>query len=159
MTPVPQVDESRSVKFTFENLDESHRIFAVLHAESPDALHEMVDSSGRSFFVARQRSGWVSRLTVTVHRSQQPTNLRTALIASLQSGESVFVRDYDTAQIYKTHVIAIDPGHRTRIKWSGEYFTFELAVVAEGVFDVENESTVTWRGDDSELTPERGYPY
>lgn len=159
MTPVPQVDESRSVKFTYEDLNESHRIFAILQAQAPDALNEMVDSSGRSFFVARQRSGWVSRLTVTVHRSQQPTGLRTALIQSLQSGETVYVRDYDTAQIYKAHVIAIDPGHRTRIKWSGEYFTFELAVVAEGVFDVENESAVTWRDDDSELTPERGYPY
>ena len=159
MTPVPEVEESRSVKFTFAELDESHRIFAVLQAFSPDSLHEFVDSTGRSFYLARQRPGWVSRLVVTVHRSQQQRDLRTALIEAQQSGESVFVRDYDTAQIYETHVVSIDSGHRTRIKWMNEYFSIELAVVGEGVFNVENESVVAWREDDSTLIPERGYPY
>ena len=159
MTSIPEVPESKSVKFTFSGIDESFRVFAVLEAFSNDALREMTDATGKPFYVAAQRAGWVSRVEVTVHRSQQPLGLRTALIAAQQSGEEVYIRDYDTAQIYKGYIMSIDPKHRTRIKWNDEYFKFEFAVIAEGVFDVENESEITWRDEDSTLEPERGYPY
>lgn len=159
MTPVPQVPESHSIKFTFQDLSEAFRVFALIEAITPNALKELRDSTGRSFFVDSQRSGWVSRLFITLHRSQQPTDLRTALIAALQSGEDILVRDYDTAQVYKASLISIDSKHRTRVKWADEFFIFELAVVGEGVFNVESESNITWRDDDGELTPERGYPY
>jgi len=159
MTQIPEVPESKSVKFTFSGLDESFRIFALIAAHSNDALQELRDATGKPFFVAVQRPGWVSRVEVTVHRSQQPWGLRTALIAAQQSGEEVYIRDYDTAQIYKGYVMSIDPKHRTRIKWSDEYFRFELAVVAEGVFDVEDEEEITWRDEDGTLEAERGYPY
>ncbi len=159
MTPVPQVPESQSVKFSFTELSESVRIFAIIEAYSPNSMKELFDSTGKTFFIAAQRCGWVSKLLVTIHRSQQTTDLRTALIAANQSGEEILVRDYDTAQIYKTHIVSIDPMHRTRIKWNDEFFSFELAVVAEGVFNVENEAQITWRDASGELTPERGYPY
>jgi len=159
MNPIPIVPQSRSVKFSFAQLNESYRVFAILDADSPEALRELRDATGKPFFMALQRPGWVSRVTVTVHRSQQPTGLRTALIAAHQSGEEVLVRDYDTAQIYKGFILSIDTGHRTRIKWSREHFSFEIAIIAEGVFNVENETEITWRNEDGELTPERGYPY
>ena len=159
MTGVPEVPESKSVKLTFSELAESFRVFALLAAYSNDALREMRDASGKPFYIAFQRPGWVSRVEVTVHRSQQPYGLRTALIAAEQSGEEVYVRDYDTAQIYRGFVMSIDPKHRTRIKWADEYFRFELAITAEGVFDVEDEDEITWRAEDGTLEPERGYPY
>lgn len=159
MTPVPIVPESKSIKFVFNELSEAFRIFAIIEAYCPRSVKELVDSTGKTFFISAQRSGWVSKLVVTVHRSQQPTDLRSALIAANQSGEEILVLDYDTAQIYKTHIVSIDPMHRTRIKWSDEFFTFELAVTSEGVFNVENESQITWRDSSGELTPERGYPY
>jgi hypothetical protein len=159
MTPVPIVEESKSIKFSFSGLSESYRVFAIIEASTPDSIREMRDSSGRSFQIASQCSGWVNRLEITLHRSQQPTGFRTALIHANQSQEEIFVRDYDTAQIYKAHIASIDPKHRTRIKWGSEYFTFALAVVGEGVFNVENESEIQWRNDNSTLVPERGYPY
>lgn len=159
MTPVPQVPESHSIKFSFSELAESFRIFALIEAFSPGSMKELHDSTGKPFFIAMQRGGWVSKLAITVHRTQQSTDLRTALIAAHQSGEEILVRDYDTAQIYKAHLVSIDPMHRTRIKWNDEYFRFEMAVVGEGVFNVQNESQITWRNENGELTPERGYPY
>jgi len=159
MNPVPIVPQSRSVKFTFTELSESYRIFAILEADSPQSVRELMDATGKPFYIALQRPGWISRVTVNIHRSQQSTGLRTAIIASHQSGEEILVRDYDTAQIYKGIIISIDPGHRTRIKWSHDYFSFELAITAEGVFNVEEESEITWREEDGVLTPERGYPY
>ena len=159
MTPVPQVPESHSVKFSFQQLEESFRVFATIETSSNENLKEIQDAAGRSFFVALQNPGWVSRLLVTVHRSQQPSGLRTAFLAAQQSGEEIHILDYDTAQIYKTHIILIDPKHRTRIKWDDEYFNIELAVIEEGGFNVQNESQVTWRSSSGSLVPERGYPY